>query len=112
VVRVSRVTLLKSTFTSKRGTTLSYLLTARGTVTATLTRTVKGHRKGHRCVRRGHGKSCQLLMVVKKLTFSGHAGVNSVAFGRGLAKGSYTLTIVLTGAGSAGQKIVLHMKVR
>jgi hypothetical protein len=112
VVSVSKVGLLKSTFTSKRGTTLHYTLTAPARVTATLTRTVKGHRKGNRCLRSGHGKTCQLVIVVKKIKFSGHAGTNSVAFGRGLAKGTYTLTIVATVAGSAGKKVVLHLKVR
>ena len=87
------------------GTTFSFDLNERASVTLTFIRTLKGHKAGTTCVvqtRTRTGARCTRTVFADTLTFSAHAGTNKVRFeGLGaehkkLRPGSYTLLITAT----------------
>jgi hypothetical protein len=87
----------------RRGTSVRFRLSEAASVTLTVTRTIRGHRSGSRCVaRKPPGRTrarCTLRRRVGDALAAGRQGSNSVPFkgrvaGRPLARGSYRLSLV------------------
>jgi hypothetical protein len=93
------------------GTTFGFSLNEQAIVTFRFTRSLPGRKVGHGCVSETrvnrHGLSCKRTVTDGTLSFTGHSGVNYVAFqgrisrAKKLGLGSYTLTITATS--STGQ---------
>jgi hypothetical protein len=88
------------------GTMFSFRLNERATVTFTFTETVGGRKVGKSCVAQvktnEHKRHCTRAVIAATLTFSAHAGANTVAF-EGLISGhemlrpgSYTVLVTAT----------------
>jgi hypothetical protein len=94
------------------GTTFGFSLNEQAIVTFRFTRSLPGREVGHGCVAQTkanrHRPSCTRTITEGTLSFSGHSGVNYVAFqgrisrAKKLGLGSYTLTITATS--STGQR--------
>jgi hypothetical protein len=90
------------------GTTFSFSLNEQATVTFRYTRSLPGRKVGHGCVAQTnanqHKPSCQRTITEGTISFSGHSGVNHVAFqgrisrSKKLGLGSHTLIITATNA--------------
>lgn len=88
------------------GTTFSFSLNERASVTFTFTQRASGHRVGRRCVAgsstHGKRKACKRTVTKGVLAFTGHAGTDKVVFGGRVSKskklkpGRYTLMITAT----------------
>jgi DNA-binding beta-propeller fold protein YncE len=93
------------------GTTFSFTLNQPATATLTFTTRVRGRKAAHKCVgetrRNAKHKACKRTVTAGTLSFSGHAGANTIAFqgrissSKKLKPGRYTLTI--EASGSAGR---------
>lgn len=94
------------------GTTFAYQLNEAATVQFAFTQTTPGRKAGGKCVAQTrankHRHACTRTRTVATLSFSGHAGTNTLRFqgrvssSRKLGPGSYTLLITATN--SAAQK--------
>jgi DNA-binding beta-propeller fold protein YncE len=111
---------VKSMRTGKRGT-FTYSLDKAATTTITLARVQKGRKVGRTCkkqTRKNRKKrSCTMFVTVGKLTASGAAGRNTLAFsgklgGRKLAPGIYRATAVATNSGGASKPVAAQFVVR
>jgi TolB protein len=79
------------------GTMIFFALSRSAVVTLHFERLVRGHRKGGRCVLKGHGKRCTIVIAAGTLRITGHSGRNRLRFagrlkGRALRAGEYRLT--------------------
>jgi hypothetical protein len=91
------------------GTSFSFSLDERATVAFTFTHLVGGRETGHKCVaqtnKNRHRRSCKRTVTAGTMTFTGHAGSNTLAFQGRMSRstrlnpGSYTLGIQATNAG-------------
>ncbi len=82
---------------NKPTTTIRFTLSRAARVTLRFERLTAGHRKGKRCVAKGHGKPCTIARTVGALTITGHPGRNQLRFAgklnrRALLVGGYRLT--------------------
>ena len=82
---------------NKPTTTIRYTLSRAARVTLRFERLTKGHRKGKRCIAKGHGKPCTIARTVGALTITGHPGRNQLRFAgklnrKALPVGGYRLT--------------------
>jgi hypothetical protein len=94
------------------GTTFSFALNERATVSFTFLRSAHGRRVGRRCVASGHrrhrGGACRAKRTEGALTFTGHSGTNRIVFQgrisrtRKLKPGRYTLVVTATNVAGQG----------
>ncbi len=95
---------------SHQGAMVRYTLSEPARVSFAVERSVKGHKKGRKCVKSGkrsHGKACVLWVKQATLTRAGISGSNQLAFSgrlghRKLSPGSYEL--VVRAVDAAGNK--------
>ena len=106
--RLSAVRLAKRTFKRQAGTRLSFVLDRAGTVTASLTRSVAGRRKGKTCSTSARtGRRCTKQISAGTKRFQATSGTTRVTFGKGLRPGTYLARL------SAGTNaVVLRFTVR
>lgn len=98
------------------GTVFSFTLSQTATVRLTFMAPAPGRKVGKRCVaptkRNRHRRGCTRLVSAGSLTFTGHTGLNKVAFqgrlspSKKLKPGNFTLLI--TASNAAGQKSTTH----
>jgi CSLREA domain-containing protein len=98
------------------GTTFSFTLNEEARVSFTFTRSLPGRKVNGRCVaqtkRNRHKPACERAAAAGAIVFTGHPGLNKVAFqgrlssSKRLKPGSYTLTITATN--TAGQSTKSH----
>ena len=82
--------------TTSRG--IAFTLSRPARVTLRFQRLLRGHRRGGRCRRGGHGPGCTLVVRAGRVIVQGRAGANRVGFpGHGLKPGRYRLTASPTG---------------
>ena len=101
------------------GTTVSYRDSAAALTTFTVSRAVKGHKRGRKCVagkRRRHQKSCTRFVKAGSFTHSDQAGAVKVHFsgrvrGKKLRPGSYRLTLTPRLAGTSGKSVKLSFRI-
>jgi WD40 repeat protein len=104
---------------SPKGSTVRYTLSEPATVTLTVQQSLKGHKKGRRCVKgsKRHARSCTLVSTKGTLTRSGQSGANQLGFSgrlgrRKLSPGSYTLVVRATdSAGNRSRTKTLHFTI-
>jgi Kelch motif len=94
------------------GTTFSFTLNEQASVSFAFTQQVRGRRVNGKCVARGktnrHKRACKRTVTRGTLSFTGHAGTNTVSFqgrishSKKLQLGTYSLVITATNA--AGQR--------
>ena len=90
------------------GTTFSFAISQSATVTFSFTRTAAGRTIGHKCLapsfKSRRAKHCTRTIVVGRLSFAGHPGINQVRFGGRISRtnklmtGHYTLKITAANA--------------
>jgi hypothetical protein len=101
------------------GTRLSYRDSEAATTTFTVSRAVKGHRRGRKCVAgtpRRHQKSCTRYVKVGAFSHADRAGAVSVRFsgrvrGRKLRPGRYRLTLTPRLGTSVGKSVRLAFRI-
>ncbi len=101
---------------SPKGSTVRYTLSEPATVTLTVEQSLKGHKKGRRCVKgsKRHARSCTLAIAKGTLTRHGQSGANQLGFSgrlgrKKLSPGSYTLVVRATdAAGNHSRKKSVH----
>lgn len=99
------------------GTTLSFNLSESAAVVVRFTQAVGGREVAHRCVAKTHGnrkhRFCARPVPAGALAFTGHAGLNKVAFDgrlasrKSLAAGAYALTIIASNSTGASAPATL-----
>jgi hypothetical protein len=116
---LSALAAVPRSFRARRGTTVTYRLSAPATTTFTLARAVRGSRRGNRCVppRRGGRRCTRYVPVRGSVMHAGSAGINRVRLiriaERALRPGRYRLTAVARDAASqTSQPVSLTIKVR
>src|ERR1039458_463417 len=103
------------------GTTFSFSLNETASVSFTFTRTLNGRRVAGKCRAQSKKniahKACKRTLKAGALTFSGHLGINKVAFygllgaGKKLTPGSYTLLVSATAAGKRSRTQTLRFTI-
>ncbi len=103
------------------GTTISFSLNERASVTFTFTESAGGRKVGKMCVaqtnKNKHKHRCTRTIIAGTLTFSAHAGANRVRFEGLISKhkklkpGSYTLLAVATASGKRSSTSALHFTI-
>jgi 6-phosphogluconolactonase len=111
---LSQVSLAKSSFTAKAGTTLRLTLSSAATVHVAITHGFKGRRAHGVCKAKAKkGKRCTGTARKASLKFTGKQGPNMFAFRvRGLNPGAYTATITATDTNGVSRPVILRFKIK
>lgn len=98
----------------KPGTTFSFKLDQAAKVRLRITRTVRGHRSGRRCLPgiKRKAKACRAVRTITTLSRTVRPGTTTIAFrgkvkGRRLAKGRYTVTATATSGRLTSRAVTL-----
>jgi hypothetical protein len=100
------------------GTTFSFSLNEQASVSFTFTQQLSGRRAGHKCVtqtnKNRRRRACKRAVTAGTLAFTGHAGINKLAFqgrlssSKKLTPGSYVVTVTATNS-SGGRSAAISL---